>query len=302
MKRNIIVVGSLNMDLVVRTPRHPRIGETIIGSGFQTFPGGKGANQAVAAARLGGSVRMIGRVGADDFGKTLLEVADRDGVDTTWIRRDPEANTGVALITVDDDGQNSIVVASGANMRLTAADISAAEAAFEDASVLLLQLEIPLPAIARAIEIGLAHGALIVLNPAPARSLDPAILNRVDYLIPNQNELALISGGDNLQAGVERLLGMGVKHLVVTLGEAGVLVAVDGKLTSLPAYKVKAIDTTAAGDAFVGAFAVALTEGLDATQASAWGIAAGALAVTRAGAQPSLPHQLEFDKFLLRAK
>ena len=171
MRKHIVVVGSLNMDLVVRTPRHPQIGETIIGSAFQTFPGGKGANQAVAAARLGGSVRMIGRVGADAFGEALLGTAARDGVDTSWISRDAEAPTGVALITVDDGGQNTIVVASGANMRLTPEYVFAAEAAFEDAAILLMQLESPLPAIARAIELAHLHGAQVVLNPSPAQPL-----------------------------------------------------------------------------------------------------------------------------------
>jgi ribokinase len=301
MKAPIVVVGSLNMDLVVHTPRHPQIGETIIGSGFQTFPGGKGANQAVASARLGGAVRMIGRVGVDAFGDELLANAARDGVDTTWIVRDPGAPTGVALITVNDAGQNTIVVASGANMRLSPEDVSAAEAAFEGAAVLLLQLESPLPAVARAVELAHQHGAWVVLNPAPACPLDAGFLKGVDYLIPNQGELALLCGVEGIQEGAARLLQLGIQHLVVTLGENGVLVVEDSQNALIPAHRVQAVDTTAAGDAFVGAFAVALTEGLDALQAAAWGNAAGAISVTRPGAQPSLPTRAELEDFLARA-
>ena len=299
---NIVVVGSLNMDLVVRTPRHPEIGETIIGTQFQTFPGGKGANQAVAAARLGGSVKMVGRVGSDGFGESLLRTVASDGVDTRFIRRDPEAATGVALITVDEAGKNTIVVASGANARLTPQDVSEAEELFKEAAVLVLQLESPLPAVTRAIELAHQYGARIVLNPAPAQKLENKFLRSVDYLIPNQTELFLLTGINSVQESIAYLHNIGVAHLIVTLGEDGSLVAEHGQITQLGAFPVQAVDTTAAGDAFVGAFAVALTEGLDTQLASIWGNAAGALAVTRPGAQPSLPSRDEFDLFLSRSR
>ena len=183
MSGGIVVVGSLNMDLVVRASRHPHVGETIIGSDFGTYPGGKGANQAVAAARMGGAVKMVGRVGQDDFGQALLRNVSDNGVDTTFILRDPHSATGVALITVDDAGQNTIVVASGANARLTPEDVARAKSVFEGASVLVLQLETPLLAITRAIEIAQHYGLWVVLNPAPAQKLDPGLLAAVDYLI-----------------------------------------------------------------------------------------------------------------------
>ena len=296
----IVVVGSLNMDLVVRAPRHPHVGETIIGSDFGTYPGGKGANQAVAAARMGGAVKMVGRVGQDDFGQALLRNVSDNGVDTTFILRDPHAATGVALITVDDAGQNTIVVASGANARLTPEDVARAESVFEGASVLVLQLETPVLAISRAIEIAQHYGLWVVLNPAPAQKLDAGLLASVDYLIPNQTELALLAGVQPLEEAVAVLQGWGVPNLIVTLGERGVLIAQGERQTHLPAHAVEVVDTTAAGDAFVGAFAVALTQGLSTQESAAWGNAAGALAVTRPGAQPSLPNRAELDEFLTR--
>jgi ribokinase len=300
MSGGIVVVGSLNMDLVVRAPRHPQVGETIIGSDFGTYPGGKGANQAVAAARLGGAVKMIGRVGQDDFGQALLRNVSDNGVDTTFILRDPLSATGVALITVDDAGQNTIVVASGANARLTPEDVARAETAFEGASVLLLQLETPLLTISAAIQLAQRYGLRVVLNPAPAQKIDAGLLAAADYLIPNQTELALIAGLQPLDEAVAVLQRWGVPNLIVTLGEQGVLIAEGGRQTRLPAHPVEVVDTTAAGDAFVGAFAVALTQGLSTQESAAWGNAAGALAVTRPGAQPSLPNRAELDEFLSR--
>ena len=298
MTKHIVVVGSLNMDLVVRTARYPLPGETIIGSDFNTFPGGKGSNQAVAAARLGGRVKMIGRVGADVYGDTLLQTVTRSGVDTSFIRRDAQAATGIALITVDTSGQNTIVVAQGANARLTPEDVSAAEEAFNGASVLLIQLESPLPSVARAIELARKHGAQVVLNPAPAQVVEAAFLSGVDYLIPNQNELASLTGIPSITEAVSVLRSWGVQRAIVTLGGEGVLLVDADQEVHLPAHRVQVVDTTAAGDAFVGAFTVALNEGLPIRPAAAWANAAGALAVTRAGAQPSLPTRAELDLFL----
>lgn len=300
MSGHILVVGSLNTDLVVRTPRHPEVGETIIGTSFQTFPGGKGANQAVAAARLGGRVKMIGRLGADAFGEALLGTVSSDGVDTAFVARDPQAATGVALITVDDRGSNTIVVFSGANARVSPEQISACEEAFKDAAVLLLQLECPLPAVKRAIELGRTGGLQIVLNPAPAQALEKALLSEVDYLIPNETELALLTGSESTTDGLKTLQAWGVKRTIVTLGDKGAIIQEAGSQEYIPAYRVNAVDTTAAGDAFVGAFAVALLEGKDAHQATLWGNAAGAISATRPGAQPSLPYRKEFDQFLAK--
>lgn len=300
MTPNVIVVGSLNMDLVVRTPRLPKTGETILGSDFRTFPGGKGANQAVAAARLGGQVAMIGRVGRDDFGEALLQSAARDGVDMTYVSKDPHAATGVALITVDEAGQNTIVVASGANHQVVAEDISAVEHLFRDSSVLVLQLELPIPAVERAAHLAHQRGMPVILNPAPAQTLSRELLSIVDYLVPNQSELALLTGQEDIEAGAGVLQDWGVRSVIITLGEAGVLVRSDGQEQLLAAHPVEAVDTVAAGDAFVGAFAVALTEGRSVLDAAAWANAAAALSVTRHGAQPSLPSRKELETFLSR--
>jgi ribokinase len=254
VSKPIIVVGSLNMDLVVRAPRHPQPGETLLGSDFGTFPGGKGANQAVAAARAGGKVTMIGRVGDDAFGEALLATVQRDGVNATHIRRDPSAPTGVALITLDTAGQNTIIVASGANAHLSPEDVSAAEEAFAGAGVLLLQLESPLPTVIRAIELARKHDVRVVLNPAPARALEASLLASVEYLIPNQSELALLAGMVDRASAVQSLRDLGVPAVVVTLGEEGVLVVDELGEAFLPAHKVEVVDTTAAGD-FAGAFA-----------------------------------------------
>ncbi len=302
MNGHILVVGSINTDLVVRVPRHPQIGETILGGSFATFPGGKGANQAVAAARLGAEVKMIGRVGKDAFGEALLETVARDGVDTSFLFRDPDAASGVALITVDEAGRNTIVVAAGANARLTADDVVSAEAAFRGASVLVMQLEIPLPVVEKSIWLARKHDLKIILNPAPAQSLPDGLLSSVDYLIPNQNELALLAGNENsLDSSVQALQMRGATCLIVTLGEQGVLVARGSERRHIPAYKVTAVDTVAAGDAFVGAFAVAIAEGYSLLEAAEWGNAAGAVAVTRPGAQPSLPHRDELLAMLSEA-
>ena len=306
MAGHIIVVGSLNMDLVVRSPRHPLPGETLLGSDFHTFPGGKGANQAVAAARVGGIVAMVGRVGSDDFGVALLQNLAANGVDTVHVRRDEEAATGVALITVAANGQNTIVVAPGANGSVVANDVAAARALFGDGDVLLLQLEIPVPAVARAVDEARKRGTRVVLNPAPAQPLDAALLKHVDVLVPNQSELGLLTGMavesvDEVTAAAQALRAMGVKNVIVTLGSEGVLVLDETNTSLLPPYAVEVVDTTAAGDAFVGAFAVALGRGATLVEAARWGNAAGALAVTKAGAQPSLPSRAELEQMLARA-
>ena len=294
----VFVAGSINMDVVATASRHPRVGETVAGEAVHYFPGGKGANQAVAAARLGAPVRMIGRVGPDAFGETLLATARRDGVDTTHVRRDETAATGVALITVADSGQNTIVVAPGANGQVTPADVDAAAEAFAGAAVLLVQLECPLPAVIRAAQLARDRQALVVLNPAPARPLPEALLKLTDLLAPNESELAALAGGADVAAGAAQLRAAGVRTVIVTRGERGVYYESADARGELPAHPVPVVDTTAAGDAFLGGLAVALAEGRPLAEAVAWGNAAGALAVTRPGAQPSLPTAREFHAFL----
>ena len=303
MTAHVAVVGSLNMDLVARAARIPQPGETVIGGEFRNVPGGKGANQAVAAARLGAQVSMVGRVGRDAFAGPLLDSLAADGIDHTFVIQDPHAATGVALIVVDDAGENSIVVASGANMRLSPTDVDAAETAIAGADALLLQLESPLETVTRAAELARAHGVTVILNPAPARPLPVELLALVDVLIPNESETALLTGmpvGDQAEAeaAAGALRTMGVGTVILTLGQRGALLAREGETVMCPAFDVTPVDTTAAGDAFVGGFAVALAEGRTLSEATRWGNGAGALATTKLGAQPSLPARQELETLL----
>lgn len=303
----IVVVGSFNMDLVVRMPAIPRPGETLLGGVFATYPGGKGANQAVAAARLGGQVIMVGRVGADAFGDQLLAVARGEGIDTRFVGVDPHAATGVALIEVDAQGQNSIAVASGANFMLTAADVAAAFAQIEQVDLLVMPLETPLDTILTAAKLAHRAGARVVLNPAPAQHLAAELLENVDVLIPNEHEAAMMAGSeirspDDARRAAAHLLRSGPGSVIVTLGSQGALIAEAAEpepiYTHVPAFAVKPVDTTAAGDGFVGALAVALGEGRPLPAAARFASAAAAISVTRIGAQPSLPARAEVEEFL----
>jgi ribokinase len=299
----LAVLGSVNMDLVVRTPRFPLPGETLLGHGFRTVPGGKGANQAVAARRLGAEVSLVGRVGDDGFGQALHAGLAREGVDTAQLTVTPGESTGVALITVEDGGENTILVVPGANARVSPEDVDAACVALEGASALLLQLETPLPAVQRAVERASARGVRVLLNAAPAQPLPASLLAQVDVLVVNETEAALLAGTASSRAVPEEdartLLGAGARSVVVTLGREGaLLVGRDGRRLTVPGFPVRAVDTTAAGDAFVGAFAVALAEGRAERDALVRGCAAGALAVTREGAQPSLPMREKVEAFL----
>jgi ribokinase len=303
MTARVTIVGSLNMDLIARVPRIPEPGETIIGGDFHTAPGGKGANQAVAAARLGAQVSMVGRVGCDAFAESLLNNLTAAGVDHSYVIQDPEAATGVALIAVEDAGQNSIVVVSGANMRLSPADVDGAEATIASADALLLQLESPLGTVIRAAEVAHSHGVIVILNPAPARSLPAALMSLVDVLIPNESETALLTGlpiGDQAQAeaAAATLRGMGVGTVILTLGERGALLAQARAIELVPAFEVTPVDTTGAGDAFVGGFAVALAEGRSLAEAVRRGNAAGAVTTTRLGAQLSMPTREAVERLL----
>ena len=296
--RPIVVVGSLNMDLVMRTPRVPAAGETLTGHGFDTLPGGKGANQAVACARLGGRAAMIGLVGDDGFGAALCQGLGADGVDVAGVRRTAAAGTGVAVILVEDSGENRILLAPGANGLLRAGDIDRAAAQIRGAAMLIVQLEIPMDAVRRAVAIAHEAGVPVLLNPAPAADLPEGLLAQVSLLVPNETEAALLSGlpgrgAAGALAAARVFRKRGAERVVVTLGELGALVVdADGE-RHLPAQVVRAVDTTAAGDTFIGALAVALVEGQGLDAAVALGQRASAVCVTRPGAQPSIPHRHE---------
>lgn len=295
---NILVVGSINMDLVVRVPHAPAPGETVLGGDFETFPGGKGANQAVASSRMGGDVTMVGRVGKDDFGDTLIQELVENKIKTTFVVKDSAAATGIAMIAVAENGENLIVVASGANMQVTVADVQKACDLLKNIDLLLVQLECPLKAVTTAIELAHSRHIPVVLNPAPAQPLSEALLAKVDVLTPNEKELMMLSGQDDLERGIQKLRSWGVKNLVVTLGANGARVINETTDQHVAAHRVDAVDTTAAGDAFNGALAVALAEGKSLLEAVRYGVAAGALAATRKGAQPSLPSRDEVEQFM----
>jgi ribokinase len=292
------VVGSLNADLVVRAARAPERGETVPGIGFHRHPGGKGGNQACAAARLAAGqvhVAMIGRVGGDSDGQWLRRSLEDDGVDVTAVAVDQGLPTGLAAITVEGSGDNRIVVVPGANQALTPGALSRHHDTLAAADVLLLQLEIPMPTVQTAIRMGREKRATIILDPAPARPLPDGLLALVDYLTPNESELAALAGPGDVLAAAGRLLARGVRQVVVKLGERGaLLVGPDGAQEIAP-FPVTAVDTTAAGDAWNAAFGVALALGRQPAVAARFANAAGALAVTRPGAQPSLPRRASVD-------
>jgi ribokinase len=304
---HILVVGSLNMDLVVRMPVIPRPGETLLGGRFATFPGGKGANQAVAAARLGARVTMIGQVGGDAFGEQMLKIVSAEGIDTRFIGIDPQSATGVALIEVDAQGQNSIAVASGANFTLTSEAVRSACEQIPQVDLLVMPLETPIETIEIAAQIAKERGARVILNPAPARDLKKDLLQKVDVLIPNESETERLTGqkiqsDEAAREAGAALLSQGVGSVVLTLGEKGALIVegdpADPTSQLIPAFRVQVVDTTAAGDGFVGALATGLGEGMSLSEAARFASAAAAISVTRAGAQPSLPYRHEVDQFL----
>lgn len=299
---SLLVVGSLNADLVVRAPRFPHPGETIGGEDLQVIPGGKGANQAVAAARLGARVSMLGRVGRDNFGDFLLDNLQANHVDTNLVQRD-DASTGAAIIVVDAGGQNSIVLSPGANGKVSASDVE--RASFLDFSLLLLQLEIPTPTVLRAAQLARQHGVRVILNPAPAQPIPDELITLADFLIPNETELSLLTGMDvhdipSAEAAAKRLLARGAQNVIVTLGSKGALIVDKYTGTHVDTFNVGVVDTTAAGDAFIGGFAFALETGGSLTDAVRYGCACGALACTKFGAQPSLPTKEEVESLCRR--
>lgn len=294
----VVVVGSLNMDLVMRTPRVPVGGETLHGHEFSTLPGGKGANQAVACARLGAKVSMIGQVGNDGFGTTLRDGLAADGIDVSGVLQTTAVGTGVAMILVEDIGQNRIVLAAGANGALTPDDIEAQAALIGGAAMLVLQLEVPMPVVERAIAIAHNAGVPVLLNPGPAKPLAEALWSQIDILIPNESEAELLSGiavtdAASAYTAARVFRQRGVKCVLITLGANGVAVIDDAGERHQPAHVVKAVDTTAAGDTFIGGLTAGLVEGMAMDEAVALGQRASALCVTRHGAQPSIPYRRE---------
>lgn len=303
---SIVVVGSTNTDLVTRVARIPAPGETVLGGDLQIVAGGKGANQAVAAARLGAAVTFVARVGDDAFGKNALDNFRREGLNVEHVSVTLGVPSGVALIPVNEaTGENAIVVAPGANARLSPEDVDAAAGAFDFARALVVSLEVPLETVARAIEAGHARRLPVILNPAPARPLPPELLSRVSLLTPNESEAAQLcgrapeAGFASLDEMAGALLDLGVDAAVVTLGARGaVLVTPDG-VEHVPGFAVQAVDTVAAGDCFTGALAVEIASGRALRAAVRFASAAAALSVTREGAQPALPTREEVNAFLV---
>jgi ribokinase len=309
MARGIAVVGSLNADLVVAVRRFPAPGETVTGHDFAVLPGGKGANQACAAARLATAelpVRMVGRVGNDGYADWLRRNLANVGVDVTYVGRDEALPTGMAMIALDPGGQNQIIVIPGANGALVPAALSAAHHAIAEAAALLLQLEIPLPTVQTAARIAREAGALVILDPAPARSIPDVLLRSVDYLTPNESELSVLTGGapqSSLRRGdavarARQLIARGATRILVKMGRQGALLVTEAGEQLFPAFPVEAVDTTAAGDAFNAGLAFALATGRGEADAIRFAGATAAISVTRPGAQPSMPTRAEVESLL----
>jgi ribokinase len=298
----IVVVGSTNTDLVTRVARIPAPGETVLGGDLEIVAGGKGANQAVAAARLGGDVTFVARVGDDAFGKNALDSFRREGLNVAHVSVTPGVPSGVALISVSETtGDNAIVVAPGANARLAPDDVDAAAIAFDAARAVVVSLEVPLETVARAVEIAHAHKIPIVLNPAPARPLPPDMLARVSLLTPNESEARLLCGHSDDFSSLDELaalLDLGVQTAVVTLGARGAALVTPDGIEHVPGLPVAAVDTVAAGDCFTGALAVEIARGRPLRDAARFACAAAALSVTKKGAQPALPTRQEVETFL----
>ncbi|MEL7034191.1 MAG: ribokinase [Cyanobacteria bacterium J06592_8] len=301
---SVIVFGSINMDLVAKTPRLPSPGETLKGNQFFTAPGGKGANQAVAAARLGALTYLVGRVGEDGFGQELLAHLQETGVQTQGIKVDSRTSSGVAIIAVDQNSENTIIIVPGANGCVESSDVNRLKNLLSDATVLLLQLEVPLPAILSTAKIAQEVGVKVILDPAPAPTeLPDELYALIDIITPNETETKQLTGFDlsleeNWIKAADFFRHRGVKTVILKLGARGVFCMDSSGSFQAEAFPVQAIDTVAAGDAFNGAMAAAFEEGLSLKEAIVWGTTAGALATTKLGAQPSLPDRETFDAFL----
>lgn len=301
-RRQILVVGSCNTDMVIKAAHLPRPGETILGGTFFMNPGGKGANQAVAIARLGGSVTFICKTGSDIFGHQSQQLFEEEGINTSYVFSDSGNPSGVALITVDEKAENCIVVASGANANLLPSDLAKAEEAIELADLILMQLEVPMETVCFVADIAWQKGKKVILNPAPAHPLPADLLHHLYLITPNETEAEMITGvkiTDDISAveAARVLSGMGVQHVIITLGSKGALICSDGEAEIVPALKVEAVDTTAAGDVFNGALTVALSEGRNLKESVRFACKASDISVTRVGAQSSAPYRNEVDIF-----
>lgn len=301
MKPRIIVLGSSNTDMVIKADHLPGKGETIIGGNFFMYPGGKGANQAVAASRLGGRVTLISKIGTDLFGKATLKVFEEEGINTAFVFQDPDHASGIALITVDKDGDNCIVVASGANARLLPSDLLDATEAINELSLVLMQLESPLETVNYVAACAFKKGARIILNPAPSVPLEDELLSKISILTPNLKEAEALSGliiTDLKTAGLaaRKLAERGPATIIITMGNQGVQVYDKGILTHIPVPEVIAVDSTAAGDVFNGALAVGLADGLSLLEAARFAVQAAAISVTKMGAQSSAPYKVEVEE------
>lgn len=301
-KKKIVVVGSSNTDMVIKSAHLPKPGETILGGKFLMNPGGKGANQAVAVARLGGDVSFVCKVGNDVFGKEAIAKYSEDHINVDNVSVSSDQPSGIALINIDENGENCISVASGANYSLSEEDINRAESVIKAASIVLLQLEIPIQTVDYAARMAKQYGALVVLNPAPApkEALSSELLSNVDMIIPNSTEIETITGrcatdSKSAQDAIGQIVSEGVKTVIVTLGSEGTIVFHNGEYKRIPAYHVEAIDTTAAGDTFCGGLCVALAEGKTVFEAVQFGTKAASICVTRMGAQGSIPSRSEMD-------
>lgn len=300
---SIVVVGSSNTDMVIKTAHFPAPGETILGGQFFMFPGGKGANQAVAAARLNGNVIFIARVGGDIFGQQAIEQFKKEGIDTTWIKTDAGHASGVALITVDDKGENTIVVAQGSNATLSPDDVEVARNGITQASIFLAQLETPIETVMHVARLSKALGKKMILNPAPARKLPDELFQYLYLITPNETEAELITGIaikdlDSVKLAAENLRSRGVQNVIITLGPEGSFILTARGATHIKAPVVNAIDTTAAGDVFNGALAVAMSEGKALEDAVGFANHAAAMSVTRMGAQSSAPYRNELTAMM----
>lgn len=300
--KKIVIVGSSNTDMSVRADHLPKPGETIIGGKFLMNHGGKGANQAVAVARLGGEAVFVCKVGDDMFGNNTLEMLQKEGINTSYLSKSKDAPSGIALISVDLKGENSIVVASGANACLSEEDVQDAESEIKAASIVLMQMETPLPTLICAAEIAKKHGTTVVLNPAPApkEPIPDALLKNVDILIPNATEAQMISGIEitddaSAKKSIAAIMSRGVKTVIVTIGSKGAVTLQDGELVKVPAFSVQSVDATAAGDTFCGALCVSLCKNNSLKDAILYANKASSISVTRMGAQASIPYEKEVN-------
>ncbi|PTM59806.1 ribokinase [Desmospora activa] len=302
--KSVLVIGSFMMDLVALTPRIPEDGETVIGTSFGRFPGGKGANQAVTAARLGAPVTMVGKLGADDFGDEFLHTLNAESINTSYILRDQLHPTGVGSIYIDEHGNNRIIVIPGSNLQFTPQEVDNVKEVIREAGVLILQLEMNILTVKRAAELAHGFNVPVILNPAPAQELDDELYKKITYLTPNQKEAQFLSGievhdQNSAQKAAEILLDKGVQNIILTLADQGALIANKHKMIHIPGFPVEPIDTVGAGDSFNGALAFGIVHAMDLEETVEMANAVGALTVTKKGAIPSLPYYKDVQPFVI---